>query len=50
MEKEDKLAVGHLSIKGTFGTVFVPVFRANLIFFFLLKLSAICTFWIVLMC
>jgi hypothetical protein len=34
MKKEDKLAVGHLSIKGTFGTVFVPVFRANLIFFF----------------
>jgi len=35
---------------GTFGTVFVPAFRVNLNFFFLLKLSAVCTFWIVLMC
>jgi hypothetical protein len=39
----------HLS-KGTFGTAFVPAFRANLNFFFLLKLSAVCIFWIVLMC
>jgi len=33
----------------TFGTVFLPVFCANLNFFFLLKLNAVCTFWIVLM-
>jgi hypothetical protein len=26
------------------------VFRSNLNFFFLLKLSVVCTFWIVLMC
>jgi len=37
-------------VKGTFGTAFVPAFPSNLNFFFLLKLSAVCTFWIVLMC
>jgi len=34
-----------------FGSAFLPVFCENLNFFFiLLKLSAVCTFWIVLMC
>jgi len=34
-----------------FGIVFVPLFCPNLNFFlFLLKLSAVCNFWIVLMC
>jgi len=35
---------------GMFGNAFVPAFCANLIFFFLLKLNMVCTFWIVLMC
>ena len=34
-----------------FGAAFAPAFCPNLNFFFvLLKLSAVCTFWIVLMC
>jgi len=37
-------------VKAAFGIVFIPVFRQILKFFFLLKLSAVCTFWIILMC
>jgi len=37
-------------IKRLFGIAFVTAFHQILNFFFLLKLSAVCTFWIVLMC
>jgi hypothetical protein len=33
-----------------FGSAVEPAFHQILIYFFLLKLSAVCTFWIVLMC
>jgi len=36
--------------KSLFGIVFVTVFHQILNIFFLPKLSAVCTFWIVLMC
>jgi len=38
-------------IVSLFGSAFATAFRQILnFFFFLLKLSAVCTFWIVLMC
>jgi hypothetical protein len=37
-------------IKSLFGSAVEPAFDQISIFFFLLKLSAVCTFWIVLMC
>jgi hypothetical protein len=37
-------------VKSLFGSAVEPAFDRISIFFFLLKLSAVCIFWIVLMC